>query len=246
MTTHVRSPNYPSLSLSEAIHRLQQLYPRVQRGEFTPNDAASAWDYRNVSGPVRRQVAALGHYGLLELPRGGNARISNRGLTIILRAAESREYRDALRDAGLSPVLFRELYDAQRHTAADDALRQYLVVERRFSREGAEQFIVVFRATMALAGLTEDGIIAGQHEVAIDEPEEEDMPPPPPPAPEGSITIPVPFAQNKVGTVILPLHMTNADWVRLDKILTAYRPDTTPTAPPDATTGTDNGANAAP
>ncbi len=77
------------------------------------------------------------------------------------------------------------------------------------------------------------GIIAAHDEDEVPEEieEEEEMtltPPPPPPAPptpEGSITIPVPLAQNKVATVTLPMHMSKTDWERLDRILTAYRPD---------------------
>jgi hypothetical protein len=221
MTTAVRSPNYPALSLSDAIQRLQQLYRRVSRGEFTVNDAAGAWKYKSVSGPVKRQVAALRHYGLIDRKRGGNARVSCRGLTIVLRTPESGEYRNAIREAALIPSLFQELYTAQRHTAADDVLRQYLVVERNFGREGAEQFIGVFRATMTLAGLTETGIMSGQEEESESDGDTmlETLPT------KDTMTIPIPFGPERIGRLIIPVGMTVEDWKRLDRILAAYKPD---------------------
>lgn len=63
MVLKQRSPNYPGVDLVEAVDLLKKLYPKVQRGEFTPSDAAGPMGYNSVSGPVRRKMAALKQYG---------------------------------------------------------------------------------------------------------------------------------------------------------------------------------------
>src|SRR5437867_12855179 len=106
-----RSPNYPALSLETAVQRAKALYEREGRSAVAPEVAVKAWGYRSLSGPSRSQIAALRHYGLIEQPSNGNLRLSNRALALVLRSPDSPEYQAALRDAALTPALFRELYE---------------------------------------------------------------------------------------------------------------------------------------
>ena len=118
--------------------------------EFTPQDAAAAWGYASTAGPVKNRIAALRQYGMLEGKKGDNPKLSNRALTLILRDPGALEHREALRVAVSDPDIFEEL-DRTMPNAADDALRQHLIVQRNFTREGADRLIVVFRASMAYA-----------------------------------------------------------------------------------------------
>jgi len=152
MVTRQRSPNYPGINLEAAIESVDVLYGRFGRGQFTANDAAEAWGYRGPSGPVRVRLAALRQYGLLDGQRGENPRLSRRALTFALRNPVSREYKDALQEAALSPTLFREIRDV-RPDASDGVLREYLVGDRNFTDDGAGRSIAVYRATMELADL---------------------------------------------------------------------------------------------
>lgn len=162
MVVKQRSPNYPAIGLNEAVELVKKAYSKVGRGEFSPLDAAGSWGYGSVSGPVRRKFGALRQYGLVDQKKGDTARVSNRGLTLILRNPASNEYRAALKEAALEPPLFRELHENGKSQAADDALRQYLIVERGFTDDGAQQFINVLRATITVAGLAEESKIASQ------------------------------------------------------------------------------------
>ena len=239
-----RSPNYPGISLEEAIRVIVDLYQGhtagagVGRGQFTPQDAATAWGYSSTTGPVQIRIGALRQYGLLEGKKGENPKLSNRAMTLILRDQGSREHRDALRESAVDPTIFAELHESL-PGAAPDALRQFLIVDRNFTSEGATRLIRVYSASIIYAGLDEYDIIATQDESILPDEEENGMPPiapmPEPPVaratPAGSMTIPVNFAEEKVGTVTLPVHMTQADWRRLDRILAAYRPDETAVDP---------------
>ena len=231
MVTKPRSPNYPGIDLRVAVDRAKQLYPKVQRGAFTPLDAAQAWGYSGDSSAMRRATGALRQYGLIEAKKGDNARLTTRALTLALREPESREFRTALREAVVSPALFEELIDSGRANNATGALRQYLVVEKRFTKEGADTFIGVFKTSIAFAGLDDgddtawlDEGVTDEHGQAITTTAPATTPPPSAPVPPpGSLTIPIPLNNGGMGTVTLPVGMTPADWNRLDAILSAYK-----------------------
>ena len=229
MVTRQRSPNYPSIDLGEAIEASQALYQHVQRGEFTLEDAAKAWGYTSASGPVRGRLGALRQYGFIDGKKGGNPRLSRQALTFVLRNRASREYIDALKQAALEPPLIEEVHRLK-GGASDAVIREYLILDRNFTDDGAHRFAEVYKATIRLANLGEDDDVSGLEEDSM----EDDgyslspvLPPPlrPPSPPEGTITIPVPMSQNRVGTVTLPSDMTSQDWKRFDKILQGYRPD---------------------
>ena len=224
-----RSPNYPSVSLEEAIQALTELYQGVGRGKFTASDAARAWGYTSTSGPTKRRMSSLRQYGLIEGKKGDTPVVSTRALTLVLRNQASREYQQALREAATSPPLFSELVESMA-SAAPDALKQNLVVERNFTDEGAGRFINVFKATIALANLSESDNMARQEEdhwdgLNEDEEEEPVTPPPPPAAQPGTMTIPIPLGGDRIGNVVVPIDMSATEWIRFDRVLGGYRPD---------------------
>ncbi len=112
---------------------------------------ASALGSRVVSGPVRSKVAALRQYGLLR--QDGKAfRVTDRAISLILQRPGQPEYDKAAHEAGLSPPLFKELFEG-RPEASDDALDFYLVRDRKFSPDGAKRVVTSYRETMAFAKL---------------------------------------------------------------------------------------------
>ena len=255
-----RSPNYPGFDLGEAIEILKQIYPKVQRGEFTFKDAASAWGYNTVSGPVRRRFSALRQYGLLEQRRGDNAKLTPRALTLVLRNPASTEYVAARREAALEPDLIRELYQTGKFEAADDALRQDLIVHRGFTDDGADRFIEVLRSTLTIAGLAGSGTMASQEDEEASETDTKgggremvNPPPPPPPAVDKFVLSvaggPTSFRME------LPLPLSASQWTQLKAMLDAVVEPTLVGSPnrgapshqaeaqrtPSPTTGQDNG-----
>ena len=162
MVMRRRSPNYPSIDLGKAVERTKTLYKQVERGEFNALDAAKAWGYRGENGISRGAMAALRQYGLIEQKKGDNANLAARGLTIALRDPASTDYQRAVQQAAMEPPLFEELFTSGKANAAKDALRQFLVVDKGFTNDGASRLIAVLDATKALAHIGENGIISGQ------------------------------------------------------------------------------------
>jgi hypothetical protein len=71
----------------------------------------------------------------------------------ILHSQEgSQDQLKAIQEAALNPELIRELA-ATHAEASDDALRSHLIVEKKFTEEGAKQLIRAFRDTFTLAKL---------------------------------------------------------------------------------------------
>lgn len=143
----MRSPNYPAVSLPDAVDLLAKLYQREKRSPVDPERAALAWGYSSLSGPPRSKLSALRKYGLVEDTTQG-IRISDRGLTILSPLSEE-EKQAALRDAAVEPALFREL--ASFPGASDENLMARLV-RIGFTEAGAKLAVASYRETMSLAG----------------------------------------------------------------------------------------------
>lgn len=229
-----RSPNFPGVDLVEAIKLTQKLYDRERRAPFPVESAAKAWEYKGPSGPVRVRIGALRQYGLIAR-EGKDSKLTDRALTLTLRNSANREHRDALRAAALTPDLFRELQET-RADASDESLRHHLIVDKGFTPEGAERCIKAFRGTTNAAGLTGYDTISGLNgDENPDEDEEKSMITEAPhqrtvgpirsELAQGSIAIPIPLDAERMATVTVPIDMGEADWIRLDRILLAYKPE---------------------
>jgi hypothetical protein len=151
----MRSPNYPSIGLSEGIKAIQQIWDKEKRTAVPIDVLGKAMGYTSVSGPVRTKVAALRKYGLLE-QSGGNYKISELGMQILHSMPESQERRDAINIAAMRPESVRELYETHAD-ASDEALKSYLLVRKSFSEAGAKQFIKAFRDTLSIANPSQSG-----------------------------------------------------------------------------------------
>ena len=229
-----RSPNFPGVDLAEAIKLTRKLYDRERRAPFPVESAATAWEYRGPSGPVRVRIGALRQYGLIAR-EGKDSKLTERALTLTLRNSATKEHRDALRAAALTPNLFRELQET-RADASYESLRHHLIVDKGFTPEGAERCIKAFQGTTNAAGLTgHDTISRLNGDENLDDDEEEVMIPEAPhqravdsirsELAQGSIAIPIPLDAERMATVTVPIDMGESDWIRLDRILQAYKPE---------------------
>lgn len=162
-----RSPNYPSVDLASAVNMVKALFQREGRSAVAPQIAIKAWGLGSLHGPARSKIGALKAYGLLVGDKD-KVRVSDRALTLILMSPETTDHQSAVREAALDPAIFQELYETNPE-ASDDALRHFLVVQKKFTDEGARRLIETFRATIALAGLS--GVSRPESDGASGQPE---------------------------------------------------------------------------
>jgi hypothetical protein len=148
----MRSPNYPAVGLSEAVDLCRRIWEKEKRSFVPQSVIVQAWGYSGLSGASRIKLAALKRYDLLEDGEGGDLRLSDTAMDIIHHPDDSAEQLTALRRAGLSPDLFRELQQTY-PVASAEAIRSYLLTKRGFSETGANACIEAFRDTQETAKL---------------------------------------------------------------------------------------------
>lgn len=168
----MRSPNYPAFSLEGAIDLTKKLYEREKRTAVPPVVVVKAWGYNSLSGPSKKRLSALRHYGLIE-QSGEGAQITERALKIIVSPKDSQDRIRALQDAALEPTVFQEIH-SKYPEASDDTLFTYLVIEKRFTEDAARRVIKSYRANIGFAKLSEIRYITPD-ELEPEEHREEEM-----------------------------------------------------------------------
>ncbi len=156
-----RSPAYPSINLSEAVKRAEQIRDAgATRAEMPPETFYKIWDIGPMSSAARQTMAALNHFGLVDYVGRGDERkvkLSELALKIVLdRQPESSERVVALAKAALSPAIHADLYEKYKSfLPADVVIQTYLTRDKEYNDEAAKNLIAEYKATLAYAGLAE-------------------------------------------------------------------------------------------
>ena len=146
----VRSPNYPALSLPEAIQMISKVFTKENRHKADKEVVVKAMGYSGINGASMGSLSALLKYGLLD-QEGASCRVSDRAMAI-LHPHSPQEKAQAISDAAREPALFAEmLTDFPGSIPSDDNLRSYLV-RRGFNSNALSPVISAFRETMGLVG----------------------------------------------------------------------------------------------
>jgi hypothetical protein len=145
----VRSPNYPAISLPEAIERVRKIYNKEHTSKASPDVVVKAMGYNGLNGASMTILSALKKYGLLE-EVGKELKVSHAALTILVDQKDSEDRISAIRQAAFAPALFSEL--RQQYPDAipsDDNMRSFLL-KRGFLQSAVDAPIRAYRETMAL------------------------------------------------------------------------------------------------
>lgn len=145
-----RSPNYPSMSLADAVKRLRPVYEGVHTYP-TPRDVIfENLGYSGASGRALTVLGTLRRYGLL-IPEGkGHLKVSDRAVSILELPEGATERNEAIRAAAFEPELFSEMdKDFPEKLPNDSSLKHYLI-KKGFMPKAAEEIIHVYRANLEL------------------------------------------------------------------------------------------------
>jgi hypothetical protein len=106
--TRIRSPGYPSISLSEAIELTSKIFASNRHNTTDREAAVKDMGYSGVTGQSAKMLADLAHFGLVQ--RSGKGGISVTDVAArILHPHNPQEKRQALLEAAYSPELFSEI-----------------------------------------------------------------------------------------------------------------------------------------
>lgn len=151
----VRSPNFPVISLPEAVERIERIYLKEQAVPAERETLAQHLGYSGMNGASLKVISALGKYGLLEEVGEKQFRVSHLAMAI-MHPADEQEKHDALREAASGPVLFQKLnaqFEGRR--PSDTNLRSWLL-RNGFAASAVDSVISAYSETMDLVGGVED------------------------------------------------------------------------------------------
>jgi hypothetical protein len=150
MDKRIRSPNYPALSLPEAISRATALY-RAQHTHAAPREVvARGMGYSTLNGASASAISALHKYGLLERV-GDEIKVSDRMMRI-LHPQSADERGNAIREAARSVQLFEELDERFPGRMPNDELLRNFLVRKGFAPAAVSSVILAYRETSELVG----------------------------------------------------------------------------------------------
>lgn len=135
-----RSPNFPSLTLGEAIDSIRLIYQREGRSKMPRLSAVKPLGYTSINGRSLGVLGALRAYGLLE-GRGDDVKVSDDAITILNAPQDSDERRSALARAFESPNSFAIL--RAKGDASPDTLRWHLI-KANFRDDAADKLLKVY------------------------------------------------------------------------------------------------------
>jgi len=145
----VRSPNYPALSLPEAISRVKTIHDAEQHLAAPKEVIAKHLGYNGLNGAALSTVSAIGKYGLIEEASGDKMRVSPLAITILYPPSPA-EKAAAINEAAAKPALFVEIANEWHgERPSDENLRSYLV-RRNFAVDAIDRVIKSYRETMDL------------------------------------------------------------------------------------------------
>lgn len=159
----MRSPNYPTTGLPEAIEMARKVWKKEKRTPTGVDQLAEALGFKSVSGPTSSKISAMKKFGLLESAGKGKWRLTDRTLAILHKPKITNDYKDAIQAAINDVGLFSELLRTH-GDASTDNLKAHLIVDKGFTEDGAARFVKAFNSTKSLAISVESGIISPEGE----------------------------------------------------------------------------------
>lgn len=166
MDKRIRSPNYPAISLPDAVGKVTTLYRAIHTHAAPREVIAKGMGYNTLNGASATAISALHKYGLLER-LGDEIKVSERALSI-LHPHAPQEKAEAIRAAAGEPVLFAEL--AERFPGAmpnEDLLRNYLL-RQGFAPAAVGHVIAAYRDTSDMVAAEGRGYDSAQATAATE------------------------------------------------------------------------------
>ncbi len=155
----IRSPNYPALSLPEAIKSVGTIQAAEQHLAAPKEVAAKHLGYASLHGLAARTISAIEKYGLLEEVSGDKVKVSPLAMSILFPSSPD-EKQAAINEAAFKPALFaaiKEEWEGSR--PSDENLRVYLI-RKKFGSDALGRVIEVYKQTMDLVTPESGGYVA--------------------------------------------------------------------------------------
>jgi len=144
-----RSPNYPVISLGEAIQRIQAIYKQQRQYPTNRDVLAKLLGYKSLNGASAGLISALSKYGLLE-GHGDKLKVSALGQDLSLHRPGDLEYAAAIEKAAFAPALFRDLHNQYPNGLPSEHSVRVELIKSGFNLKSVDSVIRVYRDTLGL------------------------------------------------------------------------------------------------
>jgi len=142
----LRSPNFPGLSLEEAVDAAREIFDKSRHAVIPREVVAKDLGYAGLTGRSAVILGALNQYGLVENSSKGQMKVSQLAADILHGYPEDVRLK-ALYKAGREPSLFKAIFDKfDNQIPSDNAVRSFLI-QSGFTNEGAEKALKTFSET---------------------------------------------------------------------------------------------------
>src|SRR6266571_2802065 len=160
-----RSPQYPAISLKEAVEKVGEIYKNDYQNPISREVAGAHMGYKSLHGNALGVLSALVKYGLLE-GRSDNTRVSDWAVRILAHKPGASERVETIKLAAARPKLFAEL-DTRflGGKASDQNIRSYLLTQK-YIPTAADAAIRAYRETKQLVEAESGGYIESQNQEA--------------------------------------------------------------------------------
>ncbi len=145
-----RSPNFPAISLPDAVEKLAALRAKETDHPFPPEVAAKHLGYSPKSSGWLQRLGAMKAFGLLEEAAGGRIKVSQRGRVILIAPKGSKERAFSIEEAAWNPAqhqVLREKY-GDGSLPSDETVIADLELNHGFTRDGASALLQEFSETI--------------------------------------------------------------------------------------------------
>jgi hypothetical protein len=164
---NVRSPNYPAISLPEAIKRVALVYKQEQRHPADKEVIAKAIGYGSLNGGSIAVISALTKYELLEPSgKGEQLKVSGDALDILIHDLGEHERVRAIQKVAFMPSLFNELYNMYGMNLPSDHSLRATLIKKGFNQKTVDGVIRIYRDTIEFVNVeTQDSNMESLDEV---------------------------------------------------------------------------------
>lgn len=144
----VRSPNYPALSLPDAIQRVRDIHKQQQTTPEPRKVVVEHMGYGSMNGRALKSLSALLKYGLLDDVKDEGLKVSGRAMAILYPDPERPEAKlNALCEAGREPTLFSKIFNRWDGARPSEASLNHFLIQEGFNTNALDQVTRAFYET---------------------------------------------------------------------------------------------------
>jgi len=136
------------------VERVRLLYEADKRAGAPVDAALKHMGFSTKHGQALAVLSALKKFGLVE-ETSGRIVPTQRAVDLLNFPDQDTRKVRAIRDAALSPEIYRELYEQYKSTGipSEETLRAELIADKHFNPNAVEDFIRDFKDTLVFAGI---------------------------------------------------------------------------------------------